>query len=154
VLLRFVWYIYIIRLLCLTLTSTLPFRYCTHFSPPTLIITMPKIPTALYNHATRNATARQLNISGTVSGRSSYSYTSSQVTLEPVAPESHPAHEDYVNDLDVDINIDDGPGDLNTADEDGIVEVVPGVQAIITPPKAKRYENSVSQFLSLSEFLA
>jgi hypothetical protein len=110
------------------------------------ITTMPKVPTPLYNHASRNATARQLNISSTVSGRSSYSYTSSQVPLEPVAPESHPAHEYYTNDEDVDMDIDDAPGDLNTADEDDTVEAAPGVHVHIVPPKAKRYENSVSQF--------
>jgi hypothetical protein len=111
------------------------------------IITMPKAPTPLYNHASRNATARQLNISTSVSGQSSLSYTSSQVPLDPIASEPHLAHEYYTNDVDMDIDEGDAPEDLNM-DEDHTVKVVPGVHAHVVPPKAKRYENSVGHFSS------
>lgn len=106
---------------------------------------MPKQPSALYNHSSRNATARQLNISSSSSGRTSYSYTSSQLPLvlpEP-EPEPHPDGEYYGAPMDMDVDNDPTPGIDNIEEEENI-EVVPGVHVHIVPKAtAKRYENSV-----------
>jgi hypothetical protein len=108
-----------------------------------LALTMPKTPSALYNHSSRNTTARQLNISTSTSGRSSYSFASSQVPLPPVEPQPHHDEEFYAPDG-MDIDEDPGPGEA--MEEDKTVEVMPGVHVHIVPPKAKRYENSVGSF--------
>jgi hypothetical protein len=102
---------------------------------------------ALYNHSSRNATARQLNISSSSSGRTSYSYTSSQLPLvlpEPEPePEPHPDGEYYGAPMDMDVDDDPTPGIDNIEEEENI-EVVPGVHVHIVPKAtAKRYENSV-----------
>jgi hypothetical protein len=121
-----------------------------------IFITMPKAE-PLYNHSTRKATARQLNLSTSASGRSSYSYTSSTVPVAPVAHEAHPDHEYYLA-AGMDIDGDDAdtannPGTANEPgpmDVDETIEVVPGVNVHIVPTKtkAKRYANSVG-FLCL-----
>jgi hypothetical protein len=110
---------------------------------------MPKQPpSSLYNHKSRNATARQLNLSTNPSGRSSYSYTSSQLPVPPVAPEPHLGHEHYMEDFNMDVDGTEHAFDdnLNNIDEDvpdeGI-QVGPGVRVHIPKPKAKRYANSV-----------
>ena len=106
---------------------------------------MPKQPSALYNHSSRNATARQLNISSSSSGRTSYSYTSSQLplVLPKPEPEPHPDGEYYGAPMDMDVNDDPTPGIDNIEEEENI-EVVPGVHVHIVPKAtAKRYENSV-----------
>jgi hypothetical protein len=107
---------------------------------------MPKQPSALYNHNARNAISRQLNISSTSSGRSSYSYRSSQVPVEFLTPDAHTEHEYYAADARMDIDDDELDNPEINASEDGgpiIIEVMPGVRAI-TKVKVKRYENSVS----------
>jgi hypothetical protein len=106
---------------------------------------MPKVPSALYNHNTREATARQLNISG--SSRNFASYVTSQVPLLPPPPEAHPEHEYYPVDL-MDIDEDNPTYDQDPGDSDEepeTVEVMPGVH-VKPKTKAKRYENSVSDF--------
>jgi hypothetical protein len=112
---------------------------------------MPKEPSPLYDHRARNATARQLNLSTNASGRSSYSYSSSQVPITPIAPKP-PVEQDYAQDFNMDVDNSEHhapDGILNTIDEDGPdeglrTEVMPGVRVKIIPkPKAKRYANSV-----------
>lgn len=118
---------------------------------------MPKAPTQLYNHASRAATARQLNISSDSSGRQSYSYTSSRVSLPDPTPQA--SHDEfYPMDVDMDgIDKDHTPGDgaITNEDtpinEDATIEVMPGVHVHIVPPKAKRYANSVGH-LNISLF--
>lgn len=107
---------------------------------------MPKAPSALYNHNTRDATARQLNISG--SGRNFASYTTSQIPLAPAPPEAHPEHEYYTPDM-MDIDIDeDSPSHNHDPDEEPeTIEVMPGVH-VKSKTKAKRYENSVGGSLT------
>ena len=105
---------------------------------------MPKALSPLYNHSTRNATARQLNISSSAPSRSSWS--TSQVAPPPPAsaPEPAPEPEHYVEDIDMDIDEDPLVVD---PDRDGcqpsIIEVMPGVHVQPTKVKAKRYLNSV-----------
>jgi len=110
---------------------------------------MPK-PTPLYDHNSRAAIARQLNISSNFSGRSSYSYTSSQVPVPPPIThrDSNRQNEHSSSDLnmDVDETEDRAPIDLNAIDEDTpdggpAIEVAPGVRVHVVP--AKRYANSV-----------
>jgi hypothetical protein len=107
---------------------------------------MPKEPTPLYNHNARKAIARQLNLTSNASGRSSYSYTSSQVEVNPVTREGHGEHEYYpvdsnMHDIDEDRIIEDQ--DIDMDGENRVIEVMPGIH-VIAKPKAKRYENSVS----------
>jgi hypothetical protein len=104
---------------------------------------MPKVPSSLYDHSSRNATARQLNISTNTSGRASYSYTSSQIPVVPVAPQPHHDQEIFIPDA-MDIDEDSTPEDV--MEEDETVEVMPGINVHIVPPKEKRYENSVGSF--------
>ena len=101
---------------------------------------MPKEPSALYNHNAWNAIAHQINLSTNPSGRSSYSYTSSEVRLALVVPEVRPEDEYYPVDASMDIDEDHVIGEDV---REQVVEVMPGVNAI-TKPKAKRYDNSVS----------
>jgi hypothetical protein len=108
---------------------------------------MPK-PTPLYNHNSRTATACQLNISS-VSGQSSYLYTSSQVPVAPpVAQDSNRQHEYPMPDfnMDIDETEDCAPINLNAIDKDTPdgrppIEVIPSVHVHVVP--AKRYANSV-----------
>jgi len=111
---------------------------------------MPKAPVPLYAHSTRNATARQLNVTSSASGRSSYSYTTAHVPIEPAAPESHPGDDYYPPNSAMDIDgIDDDRQDTDgvipDVDEGATVEAMPGVHVHIVP-KAKRYDNSVRMF--------
>ena len=99
---------------------------------------MAKAHSTLYNHNARDAIARQLNISTNPSGRSSYSYTSSHLRLDPVVPEVCHENESYVMDIDEDYVVNN-----QNEDVEQVVEVMPGVH-VLTKPKAKRYENSVS----------
>jgi hypothetical protein len=102
---------------------------------------MPKTPSALYNHNTREATARQLNISG--GSRNFASYVTSQVSLPPPPSEAHPEHEYYPvdpMDIDEDNPVYNHPDDSD--EEPETVEVMPGVH-VKPKAKAKRYENSV-----------
>jgi hypothetical protein len=115
---------------------------------------MPKS-TPLYNHNSRTTTARQLNISSNVSGRSSFSYVSSQVPVAQPAAPPNPQHEHSTPnfDMDVDETEDHAAMDQNTIDEDtpdgrSSVEAMPGVHVHVVP--AKRYANSVGMFLDLS----
>ena len=107
---------------------------------------MPKACSKLYNH--NNAITRQLNISINPSGHSSYSYTSSQVQLDPVIPGVCCKNNSgsYVMDIDEDYLVNDHNEEI---EQD--IEVMPGVH-VLTKPKVKQYENSVSP--SLFEFLA
>ena len=100
---------------------------------------MPKQPSALYNHSSRNATARQLNISTSSSGQASVSYTSSQVPVEHTEPQPHQdsEHEFYIPEA---MDIDEDPAPEDTMEENETVEAMPGVRVHV---KAKRYENSV-----------
>ena len=95
---------------------------------------MPKVLSSLYNHNARNAVARQLNISVNASGRSSYSYKSSQVELDATTPQPHVCHErDAMEDVamfDIDENYTASHDDINNQDSQ-IGKVVPGVKAII-----------------------
>jgi hypothetical protein len=100
---------------------------------------MPKEPSVLYNHNARNAIARQLNLSTNPSGHSSYSYTSSEVRLAPVVPEVRPEDEYY---LDANMDIDEDHA-IGEDVREQVVEVMPGVN-VVTKPKAKWYDNSVS----------
>lgn len=121
------------RQTCLNLASVAKYLTC--------IFKMPKAPSALYNHNTHDATARQLNISG--GGRNFATYTTSNVPIASVPPEAHSENEHYPDPMDID---DDNPtydDDLN--EESETVEVMPGVH-VKPKPKAKRYENSVSAF--------
>ena len=124
---------------------------CFLLTAPTIVFKMPKDPTPLYSHRSRNATARQLNITTNASGRSSYSFTSTHVPVEPAVPEPHTEPEYYAPDSNMDV---DGaeyqaPEDLNAIDKDTPdgrqpVEVAPGVHVHVNPPpKARRYDNSV-----------
>ena len=101
---------------------------------------MRKEPSVLYNHNARNAIARQLNLSTNPSGCSSYSYTSSEVQLAPVVPEVRPEDEYYPVDASMDIDEDHAIGEDV---REQVVEVMPGVN-VVTKPKAKQYNNSVS----------
>jgi hypothetical protein len=105
---------------------------------------MPKVPSSLYDHSSRNATARQLNISTNTSGRASYSYTSSQIPVAPIAPQPHHDHdhdqEFFIPDA---MDVDEHPTPKDV-EEDEIVEVTPGVHVVL--PK-KRYKNSVGSFI-------
>jgi hypothetical protein len=108
---------------------------------------MPKEPSSLYNHSTRRATARQLNLSTDGSGCTSLSYTSSQAPVEPPIPAPQSQHDYYIPDANMDIDdIDEGHAahtpDAMDEDEDETIEVMSGVHVIPTK-KAKRYENSV-----------
>jgi hypothetical protein len=98
-------------------------------------------PSALYNHNARKVVTRQLNISHNASGRSSYSYASSQVQLEP-PPLPPPVRVDTaeqeldVAEVSMDINADymfDVNGDTDQ----------PAIPTI-TRPEEPYYENSVS----------
>lgn len=102
---------------------------------------MPKVPSALYNHATRDATARQLNISTSSTGRSLLSWRSSQVPLQPPVPLAQSTSEYYVaDDMDIDDEVPANPVDEDERPQ--TIEVMPGV--LVQPKlKAKRYENSV-----------
>jgi hypothetical protein len=102
---------------------------------------MPKVPSALYNHNARLATARQLNISSSSSGRTTLSFPSSQVQVEPNPVEVDSQHEYYAVDPAMDIDEDHIVGDLDTSSGNN-VEVVPGIH-VIAKVKAKRYINSV-----------
>ena len=107
-------------------------------------------PSALYNHNTRKVVARQLNISHDVSGRSSYSYVSSQVRLgprrEPPPPPPPPPPPVCVEqELDV-AEVCMESMDINA---DCMLDVDEGadqpVRPAITKPE-ERYENSASLF--------
>ena len=103
---------------------------------------MPKATSTLYNHNARNAITRQLSISTNPSGRSSYTHVSSQVRLDPVAPEVHCESESYMTGASMDIDEDHVVNSYNE-DIEQVVEVMPGIH-VVTKSKAKRYENSVS----------
>jgi hypothetical protein len=105
---------------------------------------MPKAPSALYNHNVRLATACQLNISSGASGRTTLSFPSAQVQVEPPPAVDH-QHDYYTVDLAMDIDEDHIPGDPDTPCSDSTIEVAPGVR-VVTKPKAKRYINSVCFF--------
>jgi hypothetical protein len=109
---------------------------------------MPKVPTQLYNHNARNTTARQLNLSTNPSGRTSYSYTSSHVQLDPVEPEAH--GEVYAVDLSMDIDDDHEVNIPSMTEQEAtrVFEVVPGLR-VVSKLKAKRYDNSVSPMFHL-----
>jgi hypothetical protein len=109
---------------------------------------MPKVPSALYNHNARLATARQLNISSSAEGRTILSFPSSQVQLDPTPIEVDPQHEYYTVDPAMDIDEDHIVGDPDTSNSDSIVEVAPGIR-VIAKSKAKRYINSVCAFFRL-----
>jgi hypothetical protein len=106
---------------------------------------MPKSTRSLYNHNTRVAVARQLNISTNPSGRSSYSYATSHVSLDPVVPLEDSKNESYMMDASMDIDEDHVVNDHNE-DVEQVIEVMPGVH-IVSNQKAKRYENSVSDLI-------
>lgn len=103
---------------------------------------MPKAPSALYNHNARAATARQLNISSNASGRTTLSFPSSQVPLEPTAPEVRSENDYFTIDPSMDIDEDYIPNDPSVTDEPRVIEVMPGIR-VLAKQKAKRYENSV-----------
>jgi hypothetical protein len=117
------------------------FFICPDFFHP-LVADMPKAAAGLYNHNTRNTLTRQLKFSTDSSGRSSYSYTSSQVRLDPVVPEAHREDESNVMDASMDI-YEDHVNSNDNEDVGQVVEVMRGVR-VVTKPKAKRYDNSVS----------
>src|SRR5882762_1403173 len=77
---------------------------CFLLTAPTIVFKMPKDPTPLYSHRSRNATARQLNITTNASGRSSYSFTSTHVPVEPAVPEPHTEPEYYAPDSNMDVD--------------------------------------------------
>lgn len=106
---------------------------------------MPKQPSALHNHFSRNATASQLNISGSSSGQTSYSYMSSHLPLalpEPAPePEAHPDGEYYSAPMDMD---DDPTPSIDNIGEEENIEVMPGVHVNVVPnAMAKQYKNLV-----------
>jgi hypothetical protein len=103
---------------------------------------MPKATSTLYNHNARNAFTRQLSISTNPSGRSSYTHVSSQVRLDPVAPEVHCENESYMMGASMDIDEDHVANNYNE-DIEQVVEVMLGIH-VVTKSKAKRYEISVS----------
>lgn len=104
---------------------------------------MPKVPSALYNHNVRSATARQLNISSSASGRTSLAFPSSQVPLEPITPNVDPELDSYAVDMSMDI--DDDHDDPDATRVGSTIEVAPGLH-IFAKQKAKRYENLVCFF--------
>lgn len=105
---------------------------------------MPKAPSTLYNHNARLATACQLNISSSHSGRTSLSFSSSQVQVDPTPIEVDSRNEDYAADPAMDIDEDHTVRDLDTL-SGSLVKVVPGIH-VMTKSKAKRYINSASLF--------
>lgn len=124
------------------------------------------VPTTLYDHKARNMVARQLNMSRSVTrtGRSSYSSTSSQFPLKPLARAHAQAQAEHelngtskatsvahpvIPTMDM-MDIDGGhmanpvANVGEDADSDQPAEVMLGIQAT-TKPKGPSYENSVCQ---------
>lgn len=103
-------------------------------------------PSALYNHNTRKLVARQLNISHNVlSGRSSYSYVSSQVRMRPRRePPLPPPPVCAEQELDVaEVGMDINADYMFDVDDGADQPVMP---AITKPDSEERYENSASLF--------
>jgi hypothetical protein len=122
---------------------TVSFNTSDEFFPVTSTA-MPKVTPSLYNHKARDTTVRQLNVATSASGRSSYSFASSEVSVAPVAP-APDAKDDYYAAAGMDIDdFDDMANEPVTTEDDETVEVLPGVQVHFHQPKAKRYKNSVS----------
>ena len=103
---------------------------------------MPKASRPLYIYSTRNAIACHVNISTNPSGCSFYSYVSSQIRLDPLAPKVRCKDETFVMDINIDVNEDYVVRDYNE-DVEQLVEVILGVH-VVSRPNTKWYENSVS----------
>jgi hypothetical protein len=107
---------------------------------------MPKEPSGLYNHNVRQTLTRQLCLTTNPSGRSSYSYASSQVRLDPVARSKRLEDDAYLMDESYVMNANMDVDNNHVVHEDvpgRVLEVMPNVR-VVTKLKAKRYDNSVS----------
>lgn len=114
----------------------------------------PKLP-QLYNHNARPLTTRQLGLSTGLSGRSTVSVVSRQISTTAEPPQV-PPHNDYM-DLDedfmnppeapdpgeADYDNNDNDGEEPTAEHEEIEQIFPGVHLKGVVKKVKRYESSV-----------
>jgi hypothetical protein len=110
-----------------------------------------RLPTGLYNHKARKVPARQLHkLSLDKYGRGSYSYSSTQVEVKQPTPLAHPEQaECEPNVADEGMDLDgghmfsaEGP-ELDVNEDADPVEAI-SATPVITKPKERSYENSVS----------